>query len=121
MTPSTRPAPPANISVPALAPANWFGQGLHGRGNAEGFLHAPNGGCTCTPGHHDEWCYLSESVALQQQFFDHYLKCRDNSWPDALRVVMHVPHPDGGHRTGRVQQSGVRVGPDQRYRRVVAE
>jgi len=87
------------ITVPILSAANWFGQGLHGRGNFEGFLRAASAQrwLHVHPGRHEEWFYLPESVALQQRFFDHYLKGRDNGWPDTPRVVMHVPEPDGGH------------------------
>jgi predicted acyl esterase len=92
---------PAMITVPILSAANWFRQGLHGRGNFEGFLRVSSAQrwLHVHPGRHEEWFYLPESVALQQQFFDHCLKGRDNGWPEAPRVVTHVPRPDGGHQT----------------------
>ncbi|GAA2059013.1 CocE/NonD family hydrolase [Williamsia deligens] len=91
----------SQITVPVLSAANWFGQGLHGRGNFEAFTSAASVDrwLAVHPGRHEEWFYLPDSVALQQQFFDHFLKGEDNGWPDTPRVVMHVPDTDGGYRT----------------------
>ncbi|NEW37713.1 CocE/NonD family hydrolase [Nocardia cyriacigeorgica] len=96
---------PANIQAPILSAANWFGQGLHNRGNFEGFTRA---GSTdkwleVHPGRHEEWFYLPESVALQQMFFDHYLKGHDNGFTAEPRVRMSLVDPDGGlhRRTAR--------------------
>lgn len=88
------------ITVPVLSAANWFGQGLHGRGNFEGFLGAASADkwLEVHPGRHEEWFYLRESVALQQRFFDQFLKGEQNGFADTPRVLMHVPDPDGGHR-----------------------
>ena len=92
---------PDKITVPVLSAANWFGQGLHGRGNFEGFTGAGSRDkwLEVHPGRHEEWFYLPDSVAMQQRFFNHFLKGEDNGWPDTPRVLMHLPHPDGSHRS----------------------
>ena len=92
---------PDEITVPVLSAANWFGQGLHGRGNFEGFTRGASHDkwLEVHPGRHEEWFYLPRSVALQQRFFNHFLKGEDNGLLDAPRILMHIPHPDGSYHT----------------------
>nr|WP_218681009.1 hypothetical protein [Rhodococcus qingshengii] len=72
----SRTSDTSKITVPILSAASWFGQGLRGRGSFEGLTHGASAQrwLTVHPGRHEEWFYLPESVALQQRFFDHFLK-----------------------------------------------
>ncbi|MGO8965022.1 CocE/NonD family hydrolase [Mycobacterium sp.] len=85
------------ITVPLLSAANWFGQGLHSRGNFEGFAGAASAAkwLEIHPGRHEEWFCLPNSVAMQMRFFDHFLKGETNGFADTPRVLMHIPNPDG--------------------------
>ena len=85
----------SKIQAPLLSSANWGGQGLHPRGNFEGFLEA---GCE------DKWLevhgiehwtefYTDYGVNMQKKFFGHYLKGEDTGWPDQPRVLLQVRHP----------------------------
>lgn len=89
----------SKITVPVLSAANWFGQGLHNRGNFEGFTTGASidRWLEIHPGRHEEWFYLPHRVALQQRFFDHFLKGVDNGFQDSARVQMNIPHPDGSY------------------------
>ncbi len=85
----------SKIQAPLLSTANWGGQGLHPRGNFEGFLEA---GCE------EKWLevhgiehwtefYTDYGVNMQKKFFGHYLKGEDTGWPDQPRVLLQVRHP----------------------------
>ncbi|MHB9849057.1 CocE/NonD family hydrolase [Streptomyces krungchingensis] len=87
----------SKVTVPVLSAANWFGQGLHNRGNFEGFtaVASAHKWLEVHPGRHEEWFYLPQSVVLQQRFFDRFLKGEDNAFHDRPPVQMHLPDPDG--------------------------
>ena len=85
----------SKIQAPLLSNANWGGQGLHPRGNFEGFLEA---GCE------EKWLevhgiehwtefYTDYGVNMQKKFFGYYLKGEDTGWPDQPRVLLQVRHP----------------------------
>ncbi|MEK9660965.1 MAG: CocE/NonD family hydrolase [Alphaproteobacteria bacterium] len=86
----------ANIDVPVLSAANWGGQGLHPRGNFEGWLET---GCK------DKWLevhgiehwthfYTDYGLDLQKRFFGYYLKGEKNGWKSKQpRVLLQVRHP----------------------------
>ncbi len=85
----------ANIEVPLLSAANWGGQGLHPRGNFEGFLEA---------GSKDKWLevhgiehwthfYTDYGLDLQKRFFGHFLKGEKNGWNKQPTVQLQVRHP----------------------------
>ena len=90
-----RTADLSKVTVPLLSAANWGGQGLHTRGNFEGFLGAASrqkwlevhGGSHWSP------FYTRWGVALQKRFFDYFLKGVDNGWDQTPRVVLKVRHP----------------------------
>jgi uncharacterized protein len=84
-----------HIDVPVLSCANWGGQGLHTRGNFEGFKRAATGkkwlevhGQT-----HFTHFYSHYGVALQKRFFGHFLQGRDTGWDKQPRVSLNVRHP----------------------------
>jgi predicted acyl esterase len=83
------------VEVPVLSAANWGGQGLHPRGNYEGFRRAAS---------EDKWLevhgdahwthfYTDYGLELQKRFFDHFLKGEDPGWDDQPAVQLQVRHP----------------------------
>jgi uncharacterized protein len=85
------------IEVPLLSAGNWGGQGLHLRGNVEGFLRAGSKEkwLSMHVGTHFESFYRPEYVAVQKRFFDHYLKGMDNGWEREPPVQLEIRRPDG--------------------------
>ena len=83
------------IEVPLLSAANWGGQGLHPRGNFEGFLRA---------GSKQKWLevhgdthfthfYSNYGMGLQKRFFGHFLKDEKTGWEQQPRVSLNVRRP----------------------------
>ena len=83
------------IRVPFLSAANWGGQGLHTRGNLEGFVNAASREKWLEVHGHAHWThfYTDYGVALQKRFFGHFLKDEDTGWKDQPPVLLHVRHP----------------------------
>jgi len=83
------------VAVPFLSAANWGGQGLHPRGNFEGFVRAASREKWLEVHGIEHWTefYTGYGVRLQKQFFAHYLKGADTlrDWP---RVRLQVRHLD---------------------------
>lgn len=86
----------SRITVPLLSAANWGGQGLHLRGNVEGFMRAGSRQkwLECHGGTHWTEFYAAEGVALQRRFFDHFLKGEQNGWDSQPPVILNVRHVD---------------------------
>jgi uncharacterized protein len=85
------------VTVPFLSAANWGGQGLHPRGNFEGFLRAASKQKWLEAHGLEHWThfYTDYGRRLQLRFFDHFLKGIDNgqdSMPPVLLQVRHVDH-----------------------------
>ena len=85
----------SKIDVPLLSAANWGGQGLHSRGNFEGFDRAASKekwlevhGRT-----HFSHFYSGYGADLQKRFFGHFLKGDDTGWEKQPRVLVNVRHP----------------------------
>src|SRR5882757_7431040 len=83
------------IDVPLLSAANWGGQGLHPRGNFEGYLVA---------GSRQKWLevhgdthfshfYSSYGDALQRRFFGHFLKGENTGWDRQPKVSLNIRRP----------------------------
>lgn len=83
------------ITVPLLSCGNWGGNGLHLRGNIEGFLGA---------GSEQKWLelhgdrhwtlfYADYGVDLQKRFLGHFLKGEDTGWDKQPRVQLQIRHP----------------------------
>ncbi len=85
------------IHVPFLSAANWGGQGLHTRGNFEGFNRAASEQKWLEVHGREHWTefYTDYGLALQKKFFGHYLKGEDTGWAEQPRVLLQVRHPDG--------------------------
>jgi predicted acyl esterase len=84
------------ITVPFLSAANWGGQGLHPRGNFEGFVRAASKDKWLEAHGIEHWThfYTDYGVKLQKRFFDHFLKGADNGWTKQPRVQLQVRHVD---------------------------
>jgi uncharacterized protein len=85
----------ARIAAPMLSAANWGGQGLHPRGNFEGYL---------TAGSQQKWLevhgdthfshfYSNYGESLQRRFFGHFLKGEDTGWDKQPRVSLNIRRP----------------------------
>jgi predicted acyl esterase len=86
----------SRITVPLLSAANWGGQGLHPRGNFEGFMRAASREKWLEVHGLEHWThfYTDYGMALQRRFFDHYLLGAENGWEDQPRVLLQVRHVD---------------------------
>jgi predicted acyl esterase len=84
------------ITVPLLSTANWGGQGLHPRGNFEGFVRAASRDKWLEAHGIEHWThfYTDYGVALQKRFFAYYLKGEKNGWDRQPRVQLQVRHVD---------------------------
>src|SRR3989454_3919570 len=82
------------VKVPLLSAANWGGQGLHARGNFEGFLRAASKEKWLEVHGIEHWThfYTDYGRNLQKRFFDHYLKGVDNGWERQPPVLLQVRH-----------------------------
>jgi len=86
----------SQIKVPLLSAGNWGGQGLHLRGNIEGFMRSasPQKWLEMHGGAHWAEFYTDYGVALQKRFFNHFLKGEDNGWDRQPPVQLKVRHLD---------------------------
>ena len=87
----------SKVKVPVLSNANWGGQGLHLRGNVEGYLAAASEEKWLEFHCLEHWTeyYTDYGVKLQKRFFDHFLKGEDNGWKNQPPVLMQVRRVDG--------------------------
>lgn len=83
------------VVTPFLSAASWAGQGLHPRGNFEGFMRARAQQKWLEIHGLEHWThfYTPYGVALQKKFFGHFLKGERNGWDRQPRVLMQVRHP----------------------------
>jgi uncharacterized protein len=83
------------IDIPLLSAANWGGQGLHPRGNFEGFVAAASKQKWLEAHGDAHWThfYTNYGLNLQKRFFAHFLKGEDNGWDKQPRVQLQVRHP----------------------------
>jgi predicted acyl esterase len=83
------------VTTPFLSAANWGGQGLHPRGNFEGFVRAASEEKWLEAHGIEHWThfYTDYGRQLQLRFFDHFLKGEDNGWDSQPRVLLQVRHP----------------------------
>jgi predicted acyl esterase len=90
-----RSADLSRVKVPVLSAANWGGQGLHPRGNFEGYVGAASKQKWLEVHGGSHWApfYTDYGVGLQKRFFDHFLKGADNGWDKQPAVLLQVRHP----------------------------
>jgi uncharacterized protein len=83
------------ITVPLFSAANWGGQGLHPRGNFEGFVRAASKEKWLEAHGLEHWThfYTDYGRDLQRKFFDYVLKGEDTGWGKQPRVLLQVRHP----------------------------
>ena len=85
----------SRVNVPLFSTANWGGQGLHPRGNFEGFVRAASSQKWLEVHGIEHWThyYTDYGRALQKRFFDHFLKGEDSGWSKEPKVRLQVRHP----------------------------
>ena len=85
----------SKVTVPLLSAANWGGQGLHPRGNFEGFVRAASADKWLEVHGIEHWThfYTDYGVGLQKRFFGHFLKGEDTGWNRQPRVQLQIRHP----------------------------
>jgi uncharacterized protein len=90
-----RTADLSKVEVPLLTAANWGGQGLHTRGNFEGFVRSKSKQKWLEAHGGSHWApfYTDYGVQLQKRFFDFFLKGKANGWDRQPRVLLNVRHP----------------------------
>ena len=90
----------SRVTVPLLSAANWGGQGLHPRGNFEGFMRAASSQKWLEAHGIEHWThfYTDYGRELQKRFFDYFLKGKKNGWEREPRVRLQIRH------TGRFEE-----------------
>ncbi|HEY7013202.1 MAG TPA: CocE/NonD family hydrolase [Streptosporangiaceae bacterium] len=85
------------ITVPLLSAANWGGQGLHSRGNFEGFTQAASPRKWLEVHGLEHWThfYTSYGVDLQKRFFACFLHGDEAAWRAQPPVQLQVRTVDG--------------------------
>ncbi len=91
----SRSADLSKVTLPLLTCANWGGQGIHPRGNFNGFTETPSTQKWLEVHGDSHWSLFSSGygLALQKKFFDHFLKGIANGWEKTPRVTLNVRHP----------------------------
>jgi predicted acyl esterase len=86
----------SKVKVPFLSAANWGGQGLHPRGNFEGYVRAASKQKWLEAHGLEHWThfYTDYGRELQLRFFDHFLHGKKNGWDKQPRVQLQVRHID---------------------------
>ena len=81
--------------MPLLSAANWGGQGLHPRGNFEGFMRAASEEKWLEVHGLEHWThfYTDYGVGLQKRFFGHFLKGEDTGFRHQPRVLLQIRRP----------------------------
>lgn len=84
----------SKVTVPLLSAANWGGQGIHPRGNFEGFVRAASQQKWLEVHGLEHWThfYTDYGVKLQKRFFGHFLKGENTGWDSQPRVQLQVRH-----------------------------
>ncbi|MGN6750806.1 MAG: CocE/NonD family hydrolase [Xanthobacteraceae bacterium] len=86
----------SKVKTPFLSAANWGGQGLHPRGNFEGFVRAASKQKWLEAHGIEHWThfYTDYGRNLQLRFFDYFLHGKKNGWDKQLPVQLQVRHID---------------------------
>jgi predicted acyl esterase len=84
----------ADIEAPLLSAGNWGGDGLHLRGNVEGYVNASSQQkwLEIHGGNHFARFYSREGVELQRRFYDFFLK-GEGDWGDEPPVHLQIRNP----------------------------
>jgi predicted acyl esterase len=86
----------SKVKVPFLSAANWGGQGLHPRGNFEGFMRAASKQKWLEAHGIEHWThfYTDYGREIQKRFFDCFLHGKNEGWDKQPRVLLQVRHLD---------------------------
>jgi predicted acyl esterase len=86
----------SKVKTPFLSAANWGGQGLHPRGNFEGFVRAASKQKWLEAHGIEHWThfYTDYGRDLQLRFFDYFLHGKKNGWDKQPPVQLQVRHVD---------------------------
>ena len=86
----------SKVKTPMLSAANWGGQGLHPRGNFEGFFRAASKQKWLEAHGIEHWThfYTDYGRDLQLRFFDYFLHGKKNGWDKQPPVRLQVRHID---------------------------
>jgi uncharacterized protein len=84
------------VTVPVLSAANLGGDGLHLRGNLEGFMRVSSQQKWLEFHGAEHWThfYTDYGRELQLEFLDHFLKGADNGWDRRPPVLLNVRQVD---------------------------
>jgi predicted acyl esterase len=90
-----RSADLSKITIPFLTCANWGGQGIHPRGNFNGFIEAPAKQKWLEAHGDSHWSLFSSAygLSLQKRFFDFFLRGIDNGWDKTPLVMLNIRRP----------------------------
>lgn len=85
----------SKVEVPLFSSGNWGGQGLHPRGNFEGYVRSASDQKWLEVHGIEHWTefYTDYGVHLQKKFFGHFLKGEDTGWGAQPKVQLLVRHP----------------------------
>jgi hypothetical protein len=83
------------VVTPMLTAANWGGQGLHPRGNFEGFVRAASKQKWLEAHGIEHWTHFYTDYGREQQlkFFDYFLHGKKAKWEKQPKVLLQVRHP----------------------------
>ncbi|HYC17651.1 MAG TPA: CocE/NonD family hydrolase [Pseudolabrys sp.] len=84
------------IVTPLFSAANWGGQGLHPRGNFEGFVRAAAKQKWLEAHGIEHWTHFYTDYGREQQlrFFDRFLHGKKDGWGKQPKVLLQVRHID---------------------------
>ncbi len=85
----------SKVVTPLFSAANWGGQGLHPRGNFEGFMRAASKHKWLEAHGIEHWTHFYTDYGREQQkrFFDFFLHGKDTSWSKQPKVLLNVRYP----------------------------
>ena len=94
----------SKVTVPLFSAANWGGQGLHPRGNFEGFVRAASKQKWLEAHGIEHWTHFYTDYGREQQlrFFDYFLHGKDTTWSKQPKVMLQVRYP-GEKFVGRAE------------------
>ncbi|MGE0060986.1 MAG: CocE/NonD family hydrolase [Xanthobacteraceae bacterium] len=85
----------SKVTVPLFTAANWGGQGLHPRGNFEGFTRAASKKKWLEGHGIEHWTHFYTDYGREQQlkFFNYFLHGKDTGWSKQPKVYLQIRHP----------------------------
>jgi hypothetical protein len=85
----------SKVTTPLFTASNWGGQGLHPRGNFEGFVRAASKHKWLEAHGIEHWTHFYTDYGREQQkrFFDYFLHGKDTGWSKQPKVLLNIRHP----------------------------